>query len=65
MLEKTVIFFGDHWVLMSSVLFGFAGLLFWLVTSEEPEIKREQIREIGQKEVKERMKNESQDTKSD
>ncbi|KAI8364940.1 hypothetical protein BD560DRAFT_354777 [Blakeslea trispora] len=65
LLEKIVIFFGDHWIMMSSVLLGFAGLLFWLVTSEEPEIKREQIREIGQKEAKERLEKENQSVKLD
>ncbi|KAI8331277.1 hypothetical protein EDC96DRAFT_34785 [Choanephora cucurbitarum] len=62
-LERIVLFFGDHYLVMSALLFGFAGLLFWLVTGES-EIKREQIREIGQQEVEERKEKEAKGEKA-
>ncbi|KAI8074308.1 thioredoxin-like protein [Gilbertella persicaria] len=54
MVEKVLIFFGDHWIVMSTLLFGFFGLLFWLINSDDNQLSREQIKEIAKKEVAER-----------
>ncbi|KAI9475670.1 MAG: hypothetical protein EXX96DRAFT_574157 [Benjaminiella poitrasii] len=52
MMDKIFIFFGDHWILMTTVLFGFFGILFWLITKDEPKpLTREQIKEIARKET--------------
>ncbi|KAI7905886.1 thioredoxin-like domain-containing protein [Cokeromyces recurvatus] len=62
MIEKIFIFFGDHWIMMTTVLFGLFGVLFWLLTKDEPTpISREQMKEIAKKEIAERKKEKEKD----
>jgi thiol-disulfide isomerase/thioredoxin len=62
-LERTFIKFGEHWIIFTTILFGLFGVMFWLLTQDEPaRLTTEQIKEIAKKEVEERKDKEENKT---
>lgn len=54
-VDKVVMFFGDHWIVMTSILFGFFGLLFWLMIRNEPgTLTREEVLAKAKKDAEEK-----------
>lgn len=55
-LERVFSKFGEHWIIFTTIIFGFFGVMFWLLTQDEPaRLTADQIKEIAMKEVAERQ----------
>jgi hypothetical protein len=54
-LERVFTTFGEHWILFTTILAGFFGVMFWLLTQDEPvRLTTEQIKEVAKEEVEKR-----------
>lgn len=63
-VDKVVMYFGDHWIMMTTILFGFFGLLFWLMIRNEPSpMSREAVLEKAKKDLADRKVKESMEEK--
>lgn len=65
-IEKFFVFFGEHWMLVTPIIFGAFATIFYFLTKEEPKtLTREQVKEAAKKAVEKNKEKKAAENKAD
>lgn len=65
-IERFFVFFGEHWLLVTPIIFGFFAIIFYFLTREDSKtLTREEMKEVAKKVIQENKEKKAAENKAD